>query len=278
MAQLRIDAHQHFWSMQRDDYTWMSPDLGVLYQDYLPPDLEPIIKKHNIDKTVLVQAADTEAEADFMLGLAEEYDFIAGVVAYLDLDSPGFPQRLAHYRQHPKFKGIRPLLEFYPDDDWMLRPQVKESFKLLAREGICFDFVSHPQHLPCVIQVLDETPGLRAVIDHISKPLIADGTMEPWSELMGKVAAHQNVYCKLSGMITEADHQSWKPSDLKPYIQRVVELFGPGRLMFGSDWPVCKLAGGYDRAVEALMQNLEGLASDEIVQIFGETAQRFYRL
>ena len=278
MAQIRIDAHQHFWSMQRDDYTWMSPDLGVLYQDYLPPDLAPIIKKHNIDKTVLVQAADTEAEADFMLGLADKYDFIGGVVAYLDLDSPTFPDRLAHYRQYPKFKGIRPLFEFYPDDDWVLRPQVKESFKLLAQEGVCFDFVSHTQHLPYVIQVLDETPGLRAVIDHISKPLIAEGTMEPWSELMGRVAAHQNVHCKLSGMITEADHQNWKPEDLKPYIDRVVELFGPSRLMFGSDWPVCTLAGSYDQVVDALMQNLGGLGQDSLAQIFGETAWRFYRL
>ena len=278
MAQMRIDAHQHFWSMERDDYTWMSPDLGVLYKDHLPGDLEPILKKHRIDKTVLVQAADTEAEADFMLGLADDCGFVGGVVAWLNLDSDDFPKRLAHYRKHPKFKGIRPLIEFYPDDDWILRPRVKKSFQLLAKEAVCFDFVSHTQHLPHVIQVLDETPGLRAVMDHISKPLIAQGVMQPWSDLMARVARHQNVYCKLSGMITEADHANWKPADLKPYIERVLELFGPGRLMFGSDWPVCNLAGSYDRVMDALLENLQGLTAAELEDIFGGTAARFYRL
>ncbi len=278
MAEIRIDAHQHYWSMERDDYAWMTPDLEPLLKDFYPPDLAPILARHQIDKTVVVQAADTEAEADFLLGLADEYDSIAGVVAWLDLDSEGFPERLAHYRRHPKFKGIRPLIEFYPDDDWIIRPRVIKSFQLLAEEGVCFDIVSHTQHLPFVLQMLEQAPGLRAVIDHISKPLIADRKMQPWSDLIGQVARHENVFCKLSGMITEADHQNWKPSDLKPYIERIVEVFGPDRLMFGSDWPVCTLAGSYDQVVDALLQNLPEVGQAGLEQIFGGTAKRFYRL
>jgi L-fuconolactonase len=274
---IRIDSHQHFFKPDQVYYSWMKPEWPIA-RDFLPKDLKPLIERHKIKKTVLVQAADSEEENAFTLDLAHGNAFIAGVVIWLDMESPKFSERLSHYMADPKFLGIRPMIESIPDDAWMLKPAVKRSFQLLEEKEVCFDFLTFPKHLPHVLRILTEYPGLRAVIDHISKPSIKDSILKPWADLMAQVAAHPNVYCKLSGMITEADHRAWKPADLSPYIRHVLTVFGADRCMFGSDWPVCLLAGDYDRVVDAIRQNLSGLGDGEISDIFGGTAARFYRL
>jgi L-fuconolactonase len=255
----------------------MDPTMPIA-KDFLPGHLEPLLDRNSIDRTVLVQAADDEAENEFFFNLAEKHAFIAGVVIWLNMDDDQFEERLVHYRHHPKFAGIRPMIESIPDDRWMLKPRVKKAFAVLEANDICFDFLTRPQHLPHALEILAEFPKLRAVIDHISKPCIKDGVLQPWSDLMEQVAAHRNVYCKLSGMITEADHKRWKPSDLTPYISHIVRIFGADRLMFGSDWPVCILAGAYDEVLNALKSNLNNLTDQQTDNIFGGTAARFYRI
>jgi L-fuconolactonase len=276
---MRIDSHQHFWKASRGDYHWMSPTVPVLCRDYLPDDLRPILSKCGIDKTVLVQAAQTTAETDFLLDLACSHDFIAGIVGWLDMDSPGFPAQFEQYRQHPKFIGLRPMLQDLADDAWILRPVVIESLKLVAEADFPFEFLTYTRHLPHVLKVLDLVPNLRAVVDHISKPEIKARTLEPWRRLTGEVARHENVYCKLSGMITEADHQNWTVDDLRPYVDHVVERFGWQRVMFGSDWPVCRLAGEYEQVMAVLREILlPGLNGRSEAGVFGANAERFYKL
>lgn len=276
---MRIDSHQHFWKASRGDYHWMSPAVQVLCRDYLPPDLQPHLKKNKIDKTILVQAAQTKAETDFLLDLAAKYDFIAGVIGWLDMDSPDFPRELDIYAKKPKFIGIRPMLQDLPDDDWILRPRVIQALKWVVDRDMPFEFLTYTRHLPHVLTVLETVPGLRAVVDHVSKPEIKNRNLDPWRSLMARVAKHQNVYCKLSGMITEADHKTWTPDDLRPYVEHVMDCFGVERVMFGSDWPVCLLAGSYDQVTAALQAVVKPrLDKRGESAVFGENAARFYKL
>lgn len=274
----RIDAHQHFWRLARGDYGWITPDKGVLYRDYGPADLLPHLRAHGIGRTVLVQCAQTEAETDFMLGLAAEHAFIAGVVGWLDMEAPDFAERLAERRRSPHFVGVRPMIQDLPDERWMLREPVLAAFAELERTGTPFDFLVLPQHLPHVLTVLERFPALHCVIDHIAKPPIARGALQPWAERLAAVAQHPGVYCKLSGMITEADPGRWRAPDLAPYIAHARWVFGPHRVMFGSDWPVCRLAGEYGDVVQALRDNLVGLDDEAEAALFGGNAARFYGL
>jgi L-fuconolactonase len=276
---MRIDSHQHFWKASRGDYYWMSPETPVLYRDYYPEDLKPFLDKHHIDRTILVQAAPTVAETEFLLDLAERHHFIAGVVGWLDLQSNDFSQQFEHYRKKARFIGIRPMLQDLPQDDFILKPSVLESLQLVASEGFPFDILTYPRQLPYVLRALEKLPKLHAVVDHISKPEIKAGRMEPWKSLIREVAQHPNVYCKLSGMITEADHRNWTPDQLSPYVEHVIECFGLARVMYGSDWPVCLLAGTYDQ----VFGTLAGLLSTQLDEaseraVFGENAARFYRV
>lgn len=276
---MRIDSHQHYWKPARGDYHWMSPAAPVLYRDYLPEDLRPSLEKHRIDKTVLVQAEQTVAETDFLLDLAAANDSIAGVVGWLDMGDPGFAQKFEHYKTHPKFVGLRPMLHDIADDQWILRPEVLDALGVVVDSDFAFDFLTFPRHLPFVLQALESVPGLRAVVDHISKPDIRGKQLEPWKTLIAEAAGYPNLYCKLSGMITEADHERWSIDDLRPYIEHVVDCFGMDRVMFGSDWPVCLLAGSYDQVIEALEEDLSGrLDKDAERKVFGENAIRFYKL
>ena len=276
---MRIDSHQHFWKASRGDYHWMSPAVQVLCRDYLPADLQPLLKKNKIDKTILVQAAQTKEETDFLLELAAKNDFIAGVIGWLDMDNPAFPRQLELYSQKPKFLGIRPMLQDIPEDDWILRPRVIQSLKLIAEQDMPFEFLTYTRHLPYVLTALETVSGLRAVVDHISKPEIKSRKLDRWSTLMARVAKHENVFCKLSGMITEADHKTWTPDDLRPYVEHVLKCFGVERVMFGSDWPVCLLAGSYDQVAAALQAVLKPhLDKRGELAVFGENAARFYKL
>jgi L-fuconolactonase len=276
---MRIDCHQHFWKASRGDYHWMSPAVPALCRDYLPADLQPLLKKNKIDKTIVVQAAQTKAETDFLLDLAAQHDFIAGVIGWLDMDSPDFPRELDLYSKKPKFLGIRPMLQDLPDDDWILRPRVIEALKWVADRDMPFEFLTYTRHLPHVLTVLETVPGLRAVVDHVSKPEIKNRKLDPWRSLMARVAEHPNIHCKLSGMITEADHKTWTPDDLRPYVEHVLGCFGVERVMFGSDWPVCLLAGSYDQVAAALQAIVKPrLDKQDEIAVFGGNAARFYKL
>ncbi len=276
---MRIDSHQHFWKVSRGDYHWMTPAAPVLCRDYLPEDLAPILARAGIDNTVLVQAAQTTAETDFLLDLAGTCGFVAGVVGWLDMESADFPGRFEQYRSNPKFIGLRPMIQDIADDEWILRPAVLKSLKLVAQADFPFEFLTYTRHLPHVLKVLELVPELRAVIDHISKPEIRTRKMEPWKTLLGNVAEHQNVYCKLSGMVTEADHREWTVADMRPHMEHVVERFGWERVMFGSDWPVCRLAAEYQQVVAALAEGLGARLNRESERkLFGGNAARFYRL
>lgn len=276
---MRIDGHQHFWKLERGDYGWMTPALGPLYRDYLPADLVPHLTRHKFDRTILVQAAPTVAETDFLLELAAENNFIAGVVGWLDLESPDFARQFDEYRRRPKFIGLRPMLQDLPDDAWITRPNVLRSLRIIAAADFPFDFLVHPRHLPYVAKALDEIGPMRAVIDHISKPNIKQHNMDPWGDLLRQVAQHKGVYCKLSGLITEADHAHWTPDDLRPYVDHALECFGWNRVIFGSDWPVCLLAGSYDQVVEAIREVLRGRMDAAAERnLFGLNANRFYNL
>ena len=257
----------------------MTPRVSVLFRDYLPVDLHPLLLRHGIQKAVVVQAAQTVAETEFLLDLAAADDSIAGVVGWLDMEGSSFAEQFEHYKKCRKFIGIRPMLQDLADDGWILRPRVLEALRLIADADFPFEFLTYPRHLPFVLKVLDRVAGLRAVIDHISKPEIRDGRLEPWRELMAEVAQNKNVFCKLSGMITEADQQHWSADDLRPYVEHVMECFGLDRVMFGSDWPVCLLAGSYDQVLSVLRELLSS-SSDETAEqkLFGANAERFYKL
>jgi L-fuconolactonase len=276
---MRIDSHQHYWKVERGDYHWMTPSVPVLYRDYLPADLRPSLLRHNVQKTILVQAAQTVAETDFLLDLAGQDATIAGVVGWLDLEAPDFAAQFRQYRTNPKFIGIRPMLQDLADDRWILRPQVLAALRVIADADFPFEFLTYPRHLPFVSQVLELVPNLRAVIDHISKPEIRAHKLEPWRTWLARLAQHPNLYCKVSGMITEADHVHWTPDDLRPYIDHVIQSFGFDRIMFGSDWPVCLCAGSYDQVIAALREILSSQLDDKTEpKLFGDNALRFYKL
>lgn len=276
---MRIDGHQHFWKADRGDYHWMGPAVPALCRDYLPGDLLPHLHRHGISRTILVQAAQTIAETDYLLELAAQHSFIAGVVAWLDMDSADFPRQFDLYFKNPRFIGLRPMLQDIPDSAWIVRPQVLKSLQLVADADFPFEFLTYTRHLPYVLQALEAVGPLRAVVDHISKPEIRDRKLEPWKQLMALIAQHENVYCKLSGMITEADHRHWSAQDLRPYIEHIIDCFGWGRVIFGSDWPVCLLAGTYDQVIESLVEVLRPrMDQGSEDKLFGANAARFYKL
>lgn len=274
-----LDCHHHLWKADRGDYHWMTPAVPILIRDYLAEDLKPLLRKAGVDRTILVQAAQTSAETAFLLALAAETDFVAGVTGWLDLTDPHFPDHLARHRENPKFVAIRPMLQDIPDDAWILKPIVLTNLKHIAEIGFPFEFLTFPRHLPYVLTALEKTPGLHAVIDHLSKPPIASGALEPWASLMTRVAAFENVFCKLSGMVTEANHASWSPQSLKPYVDHSLSVFGADRVIFGSDWPVCRLAAEYGEVINALRTILTPpLVAADLDKVFCKNGERFYRL
>jgi L-fuconolactonase len=276
---MRIDGHQHFWKADRGDYHWMDPGVPVLCRDYLPGDLLPHLHRHGIARTILVQAAQTVAETDYLLELAAQNSFIAGVVGWLDMESVDFARQFDLYRKNPKFIGLRPMLQDIRDPAWIVRPQVLKSLQLIADADFPFEFLTYTRHLPYVLQALKSVGPLRAVIDHISKPEIRERKLEPWKQFMAQTAQHGNLYCKLSGMITEADPLHWSVQDLRPYIEHIVDCFGWDRVIFGSDWPVCLLAGTYDQVIEALIEVLRPcMDRPSEDKLFGMNAANFYKL
>jgi L-fuconolactonase len=276
--QMLIDSHQHFWQLGRFDYPWMKSDNSVLYRDYLPAQLEPLLRENGVDKTVLVQASNSVAESRWLLQLADENSFIAGVVGWVDLIGDETDDYLREMTADPKFKGVRHLVESEPKDDWLGQREVLAGLKRLSAYDLCFDLLVHTRHLKHAKIVADRCPELRLAIDHLAKPPIARGEFDEWARELRPLAAYPNVYCKLSGLVTEANWSTWTADDLRPYVDYALDLFGAERLMFGSDYPVCLLAASYTRVLESFQELLRDLSASDSELIFGGNARMFYRL
>lgn len=276
---MRIDAHQHYWTMTRSDYGWITPDLPALYRDFMPEDLDIHLRKHRIDGTIVVQAAPTVEETDYLFALADRSNSIIGVVGWLDLFDPLHKEHFNRYRQHPKFVGFRLMIQDMPDASRVLEQSFVEALQQYATLDVPVDLLVTSSQLDVLNELLDAVPSLRGVIDHIGKPKIAAGEFELWAAQMERASKHQNVYCKLSGMVTEADHHFWKAEQFKPYIEHALHVFGVDRVMFGTDWPVCLLAASYDEVVEVLEGNLpQAWSEEERAKLFGDNARTFYKL
>ena len=273
-----IDSHQHFWQVGRFDYPWMTPDLGVLYRDYLPDDLSPTLKRNGVAQTVLVQASNSVAESRWLLSLADSNSFIAGVVGWVDLTSAEIDAQLDELTAHPKFKGVRHLVESEPNDDWLVQPAVLSGLKKVASRNLAFDLLVHTRHLKNVPKVADTCPELRLVIDHLAKPPIARNEIREWSHAFKPLARYPNINCKMSGLVTEADWHTWRTDDLRPFVNCALEVFSAERMMFGSDYPVCLLASSYDRVLDSFQELLQYRSDVERKKIFSENAAKFYCL
>jgi len=275
---MRIDGHQHFWTTQRDDYGWLTPDLELLYRDFVPEDLQPLLDQAGVDHTVLVQAAATTDETRYLLGIAEHHSMIAGVVGWVDMDSPTEAiEALDEFVLHPKFVGIRPMIQDIEDPAWIDRPELKIVLEALVQNHVCFDALVRSVHLPYLLNCLTRHPELRVVIDHGAKPNIAAGEWHPWADSISVIANQTSAYCKISGLITEAsDTQTY--DDVMPYLDHLLGAFGPDRLIWGSDWPILNLAGDYDGWHDASTARLDALSEQDRDNILGRNAIDFYNL
>jgi L-fuconolactonase len=276
----RIDAHQHFWDLSQPfDYRWLdAPANAPIKRDFLPDHLAPHLAATGMEYSVVVQTQHDLAENRWALALAERHPFLAGVVGWVDLASPACEEQLLQMRQHPKFVGVRHVTQDEPDDDFIVRPDVLRGLAVLEKHEVPFDLLIYPRHLHHAATLGRRFPGLRLVIDHLAKPHIKDRVIFDWLLALRTASACPNVYCKVSGLVTEADWRTWTPETLSPYVRSALDLFGPARCMFGSDWPVCELAGSYERVHAALVEALGPRSEEDQALIFGETARRFYRL
>ncbi|QNF35739.1 amidohydrolase family protein [Adhaeribacter swui] len=275
---MRIDAHQHFWQYSPATHDWITPEMAVLQRHYLPEDLAGNLKKAGFTGCVAVQAAQTEAETEFLLNLAVEYFFIKGVVGWVDLRADDARERLAYFAQNPLFKGVRHVVQDEPDNLFLIQPAFLRGIALLQPLGLTYDILIFPRHLPVATQFVVQFPEQKFVLDHLAKPFIKKGELQPWAENLKKLASYPNVSAKLSGLVTEADWANWQPQDLSPYLDIALEAFGPERLMIGSDWPVCRLAGEYEAVMQVVVDFVTALSPDEQAAILGNNAVQFYNL
>ena len=256
---MKIDAHQHFWKLDRGDYDWLTPDLAPLFRDYLPEDLAPLLRSTGVDGTIVVQAAATVAETEFMLSLADQNDWIYGVVGWVDFESPDAPSTIARLAAHPKLVGLRPMIQDIPEVDWMLRDALRPTIDAMITHNLTFDALVLLRHLEHLKSFQLRYPDLRVVIDHGAKPDIRHGKFELWAGQIRQIADGEGTFCKLSGLVTEAA-ENWKPEDLIPYVEHILQSFGHNRVLFGSDWPVLNLRSGYEDW-HALVSDLISTAS-----------------
>lgn len=274
-----LDSHQHFWTLSRGDYDWPNDSVAPIFRDFTPNDLEPFLSENGVAKTIVVQATDSVAETEFLLDLASQHDFIAGVVGWVDLSAADAIQTIDRLRRHPALVGLRPMLQGIEDTNWILQPSVAPSLTHMAETNLCFDALVQPRHLSAIATLAQRHPTLRIVIDHIAKPMMADGQLpDPdWVAGMKTLAGCQNVFCKLSGMVTEAG-AAWTPAEITPFAEVVLNAFGPERLMFGSDWPVVNLASDYGTWMSFVQKFIAPLSEVEKTSILHDTAHHFYQL
>lgn len=272
-----IDAHQHFWHYHPVRHQWINDEMAVIRKDFLPADLAPVLAANGLAGCVAVQADQTEAETDFLLQLANNNDFIKGVVGWVDLRSPQLHQRLTHYAQYKKLKGFRHILQGEAPE-FMLHPSFLEGIRQLHKYHFTYDILIFPQHLSAALQLVKQFPDQAFVIDHIAKPYIKAGLIDEWKRGMALMAQYPNVLCKISGMVTEANMQHWKEADFTPYLDAVTECFGVNRLMYGSDWPVCLCAGSYQQVLGIVQNYFAGFSADEQQAVFAGNAASFYQL
>ena len=275
---MRIDSHQHFWKYDPVDYGWINNSMSILKKNHVPETLIPIIKSAGINGTVAVQARQTLEETRWLLQLADEYDFIKGVVGWVDLRSESVREQLDEFASHPKFVGVRHVVQDEPDDNFVLLPEFQRGIAVLEEFGLTYDILIFPRQLKAAIELVKKFPNQSFVLDHIAKPPIKEASLEPWQELIRDLASNSNVFCKVSGMVTEANWESWEPGDFRPYLDVVFDAFGIERVMFGSDWPVCTLAGDYDKVKEIISGYCHWFSEKDANAIFGENAARFYGL
>jgi L-fuconolactonase len=273
-----IDAHQHFWKNRPEEYAWIGENMQAIRRDFLPYDLERELRASGIGGAVSVQARQSLEETSRLLDLAEGHGFLRGVVGWVPLTEPGVAGVLEELAGRTKLKGVRHILHDEPDDCYMLRPDFNAGVSLLARCQLAYDILIFEKHLPQTLRFVDQHPNQIFVLDHIAKPRIAAQVFSPWRENIAALARRENVYCKLSGMVTEGYWKSWRSEDLQPYFETVLEAFGPRRLMFGSDWPVLLLASSYGRWHATVTEAISSLSASEREGIMGGAAAEAYRL
>jgi L-fuconolactonase len=276
--QMKIDSHQHFWIYNPVRDSWIDESMKVIRRDFLPGDLYPVIQEQNIDGTIVVQTDQSEDETNFLLKLASENDWIVGVVGWVDLMSKDLEKRLEHFSSYKKLKGFRHIVQAEPDDNFMLNKKFQNGISCLRHFNFSYDILIYPRQLPAAIKLSEKYPEQKFILDHIAKPHIKENEIEPWASLTKELAANKNVFCKISGIITEADHKNWKSTDIYSYLDIVFDSFGYNRLLFGSDWPVCLLAGSYKQVKNLIDEYITNAAPVDKEKIFGNNAHSFYNI
>lgn len=273
---MRIDSHQHFWQYDAARDGWITDEMAVLKHDFLPEELIARMQGSGIDRCIAVQVDQSETETHFLLKLAESHPEIAGVVGWVNLAAENATHRLEYFSHFEKLVGFRHIVQAEPDDRFMLREDFLRGIKALLRYNFTYDILIYARHLPVAAEFVRKFPSQKFVIDHLAKPRIKNKEVDGWARDIRAIAAHPNVYCKVSGMVTEADWKHWSEADLKPYLDVVFEGFGADRVMFGSDWPVCLLAASYAQVKDVVEHYIQGLSVSEKEKIFGLNAMRFY--
>ena len=274
---MTIDAHQHFWQYDPARDAWITDDMADIRRDFLPADLEPILAQNGIDGCVAVQAGQSEAETEFLVSMARAYDIVKGVVGWVDLQSPLLTERLTHFAQFPQIRGYRHVAQAEPAD-FLTRPAVVAGIRTLAGFGLTYDVLIYPHQLKAALHLVRAVPEVNFVIDHLAKPNVRQQDISRWSNFMAAIARQPNVHCKLSGLVTEGDWQQWSKRDFFPYLDVVFDYFGPDRLLFGSDWPVCLVAANYTQVKTIIEQYVYPWGEEVRAKVFGRNAAAFYGL
>jgi L-fuconolactonase len=274
----RIDAHQHFWKFDPIRDTWITDEMSLLRKDFLPKDLDPLLTKNGFDGCITIQSDQSENENIFQLANGEEYDFIKGIVGWVDLHAVNIADRLAYYKQFKKLKGFRHILQGEVQRDLMLQPEFLRGINTLKKFNYTYDILVYPDQLRFIKQFVAQFPQQKFVIDHLAKPYIKEKKIDGWKRDIELVAEHENVFCKISGYTTEADLKNWKQEDFIPYFDTLVNAFDVDRLMFGSDWPVCLLGGNYGEVLNVVSEYFSSLTQNDQDKIFGTNAIEFYNL
>lgn len=275
---MKIDAHQHFWIYNPVRDFWIDESMKVLRRNFLPGDLYPLVQQESIDGTIAIQADQSEEETNFLLNLTNENNWIVGVVGWIDLMNKDVEKRLEHFSSYKKLKGFRHIVQAELDNNFMLDEKFQNGISCLRDYNFTYDILIYPHQLPSAIKLSEKNPEQKFILDHIAKPHIKKNEIEPWASLIKELAENKNVFCKISGIITEADHKNWRPEDIYPYIDIVFDSFGYDRLLFGSDWPVCLLAGSYKQVKNLIEKYIAGTSSENKKKIFGNNAHLFYNI